>query len=193
MRPRRCGICHHLRQVRARAANGRRHVRRHAGATAPEVIDDQKWQETFEVYVQDKHKLGMAQFFEEKSPFAYQDMTARMNETVRKGYWKADEATRKWLLEEYVESVNRHGVGCAENTCGNPRLQKYVLDEGRKFGIPVPKLDAFRQALERATETPIESGARNCPVSRARTTRRWRITCRRCRPPAAPRASSRAT
>jgi cobaltochelatase CobN len=128
-------------------------------ATAPEVIDDQKWQETFDVYVQDKHKLGMAQFFEAKSPFAYQDMTARMNETVRKGYWKADEATRKRLLEEYVESVNRHGVGCAENTCGNPRLQKYVLDEGRKVGIPVPKLDAFRQALERATETPIESGA----------------------------------
>ena len=103
-------------------------------ATAPEVIDDQKWQETFDVYVQDKHKLGMAQFFEKKSPFAYQDMTARMIETVRKGYWKADEATHKKLLEEYVESVNRHGVGCAENTCGNPRLQKYVLDEGRKVG-----------------------------------------------------------
>jgi len=128
-------------------------------ATAPDVIDDQKWQETFEVYVQDKHKLGMQPFFEANSPFAYQDITARMTETVRKGYWKADDATRKKLLEEYVESVNRHGVGCAENTCGNPRLQKYVLDEGRKVGIPVPKLDAFRQALERATETSIESGA----------------------------------
>jgi hypothetical protein len=51
------------------------------------------------------------------------------------------------LLEEYVASVNRHGVGCAENTCGNPRLQKYVLDEGRKAGIPVPALDGFRKAM----------------------------------------------
>jgi len=128
-------------------------------ATAPEVIDDAKWQETFEVYVQDKHKLEMAKFFEEKSPFAYQDMTARMTETIRKGYWKADDATKKKLLEEYVASVNRHGVGCAENTCGNPRLQKYVLEEGRKAGVPVPALDGFRKAMETATGTRIEEAA----------------------------------
>jgi cobaltochelatase CobN len=128
-------------------------------ATAPEVIDDAKWQETFDVYVQDKHKLDMAEFFEQSSPFAYQDMTARMVETVRKGYWKADAATTKRLLEEYVESVNRHGVGCAEHTCGNPRLQKYVLDEGRKAGILVPALEGFRQAMEKATATPIEPAA----------------------------------
>jgi cobaltochelatase CobN len=128
-------------------------------ATAPEVIDDAKWQETFDVYVQDKHKLDIAKFFEEKSPFAYQDMTARMTETVRKGYWKADDATKKKLLEEYVASVNRHGVGCAENTCGNPRLQKYVLDEGRKAGIPVPALEGFRKAIETATGTRIEEAA----------------------------------
>jgi cobaltochelatase CobN len=128
-------------------------------ATAPEVIDDAKWQETFDVYVQDKHKLDMAKFFDEKSPFAYQDITARMTETVRKGYWKADEATKKKLLEEYVESVNRHGVGCAENTCGNPRLQKYVLDEGRRVGIPVPALEGFQKAMEAATGTKIEQAA----------------------------------
>ncbi len=79
----------------------------------------------------------MQQFFEKSSPFAYQDMTARMVETVRKGYWKADAATTKKLLEEYVDSVNEHGVGCAEHTCGNPRLQKYVMEQavqGRHSG-----------------------------------------------------------
>ena len=75
-------------------------------ATAPEVIDDAKWKETFDVYVEDKHKLGMQEFFEKNSPFAYQDMTGRMVETVRKGYWKADAATQKKLLEEYVNSVD---------------------------------------------------------------------------------------
>jgi hypothetical protein len=58
-----------------------------------------------------------------------------------------------------VASVNRHGVGCAENTCGNPRLQKYVLDEGRKMGVPVPALDGFRKAMEGATGTTIEEAA----------------------------------
>jgi cobaltochelatase CobN len=65
----------------------------------------------FDVYVRDKHKLGMRAFFEKSSPFAYQDITARMEETIRKWYWKADGTTQKKLLEEYLESVNQdfHG------------------------------------------------------------------------------------
>ena len=128
-------------------------------ATAPEVIDDAKWKEIFDVYVDDKHDLGMEEFFETNSPFAYQDMTARMVETIRKGYWEADSATQTKLLEEYVASVNRHGVGCAEHTCGNPQLQKYVMDEGRNAGIPVPVLDGFQRAMEEATGTDIASAA----------------------------------
>ena len=50
----------------AAEAGGRPHLRRGTGreylwgwdATAPDVIDDAKWQETFDVYVEDKHKLG---------------------------------------------------------------------------------------------------------------------------------------
>jgi cobaltochelatase CobN len=128
-------------------------------ATAPETIDDAMWKESFDVYVQDKHALGMKEFFETSSPFAYQDITARMVETVRKGYWKADDATRRKLLEEYVASVNAHGVGCAEHTCGNPRLQKYVMEEGRRAGIPVPALEGFQRAMEAATGEGITSGA----------------------------------
>ena len=128
-------------------------------ATVTETVDDVMWQETFGVYVEDKHQLGMQQFFEKSSPFAYQDMTARMLETVRKGYWKADDATQKKLLEEYVGSVNRHGVGCAEHTCGNARLQKFVMDEGRRMGIPVPALEGFQKAMEGATRESITAGA----------------------------------
>ena len=128
-------------------------------ATAPEVIDDAKWKETFDVYVQDKHKLGMREFFEKHSPFAYQDMTGRMVETIRKGYWKADTATQKKLLEEYVNSVARHGASGSEVTTGNPRLQKYVLDEGRKAGIPVPALEQFQKAIEDATGRQVDAAA----------------------------------
>jgi cobaltochelatase CobN len=128
-------------------------------ATAPDTIDDAKWKETFDVYVQDKHNLQMQEFFEKNSPFAYQDITARMVETVRKGYWKADAATQKKLIEEYIASVNKHGASGSEVTTGNPRLQKYVLDEGRRVGIPVPALDGFQKAMEQATATQIESAA----------------------------------
>jgi cobaltochelatase CobN len=129
-------------------------------ATVPEAVDDRMWQETFEVYVDDKRDLGMKEFFDKNSPFAYQDMTARMVETVRKGYWKADAATETRLISEYLESVETFGVGCAEHTCGNARLSQYILERGRALGIPVPALDGFQQAMERVTAKSIADAAR---------------------------------
>jgi cobaltochelatase CobN len=128
-------------------------------ATVTETVTDQMWKESFDVYVADKNNLGMKEFFEQKSPYAFQDITARMLETVRKGYWNADAATQKTLLEEYVASVNRHGVGCAEHTCGNPRLQQFVMEQGAKAGIPVPALEGYKQAMEKATGQAIDPAA----------------------------------
>jgi cobaltochelatase CobN len=128
-------------------------------ATVTGLVDDNMWKETFDVYVLDKHKLGMKAFFEKSSPYAYQDITARMEETIRKGYWKADEATEKKLVEEYLESVNKHGVGCAEHTCGNPRLSKYVMERAKKLGIPTPVIDGFQQAMEKAIRKDISQAA----------------------------------
>jgi cobaltochelatase CobN len=129
-------------------------------AVTPELVDDAMWKETFDVYVQDKDNLGMKPFFEQKSPFAYQDITARMIETIRKGYWKADAATQTKLLNEFLESVNAHGVDCAEFTCGNPRLSKYVMDQARIAGIPVPAIEGFQRAMEKATRSSINQTAR---------------------------------
>ncbi len=128
-------------------------------ATVSELVDDNMWKETFDVYVQDKHKLGMKDFFEKNSPFAYQDITARMEETIRKGYWKADQATEKKLLEEYLDSVNKHGVGCAEHTCGNPRLSKYVMERAKAVEIPTPQIEGFREAMEKAIRQNISKAA----------------------------------
>ena len=128
-------------------------------ATVPETVDDAMWQESFDVYVEDKHDLDMKSFFDANSPFAYQDMTARMVETIRKDYWQADEETTRRLLSEYVESVAEHGVGCAGHTCGNPRLLQYVLDEGANLNIPAPLLESFRTAMEEAIGVDIATAA----------------------------------
>ena len=129
-------------------------------ATVTDVVDDAMWNESFAVYVDDKHELGMKAFFETHSPFAYQDMTGRMIETIRKDYWNADPEILTRLLTEYVESVNTHGVGCSGHTCGNPRLLKYVLERSPDAEIPAAELDAFRVALEQALGIDIESAAR---------------------------------
>jgi cobaltochelatase CobN len=128
-------------------------------ATVTETVTDSMWQETFSVYVEDKHNLDMQEFFASKSPFAYQDITARMAETMRKGTWQADAATKKRVLEEYIDSVNRHGVGCSEHTCGNPRFQTFVMEQAKLSGIPVPAIEGFREAMERATQEAIGDAA----------------------------------
>ena len=78
----------------------------------------------------------------------------------------ADAATEKKLLEEYVESVNRHGVGCAEHTCGNPRLQQYVMERGLRAGIPVPNLEGFKREMEKATGQEIDPARKIAVFSR---------------------------
>jgi cobaltochelatase CobN len=128
-------------------------------ATATAVVDDAMWQETFATYVQDKHALGMRDWFEGNSPFAFQDMTARMIETVRKGYWDADKATRAELYREYLESVERHGANCTEVSCGNGRMLRYVMDEAAKAGVAAPTIAAARAAFEKAMQRSIESAA----------------------------------
>ena len=125
-------------------------------ATVSETVDDGMWQETFEVYVEDKHGLELERFFDEASPFAYQDLTARMLETVRKGYWQADEETRQRLLEEYLDSVAEHGVACSDHTCGNPRFLHFVAEEALESGIPVPTVDRFLEAMQRVLGRSVE-------------------------------------
>ena len=129
-------------------------------ATVSEIIDDNMWQQSFEVYVQDKHELGMEAFFDDNSPHAFQDMSARMLETIRKDYWQADPETLKELLGAYIESVKKHGISCTEVSCGNPRLMEYVLVEGQKSGLTGLDLSEFRQAVETAIQASIETLAR---------------------------------
>src|SRR5690606_9093487 len=119
-------------------------------ATVTEVIDDAMWQETYEVYVEDRHALGMREFFDEHSPFAFQDITARMLETVRKEYWNADDETLSALLHAHVENVVEHGIACSDNTCGNPRLIEYVVEQALAAGVPVPSVEAYIDAVETA-------------------------------------------
>jgi cobaltochelatase CobN len=128
-------------------------------ATVTSAVDDGMWQQTFDTYVEDKQHLGMKDFFESKSPFAYQDITARMLETVRKGYWRADQQTKTKLLSEYVDSINKHGVNCTDVSCGNARLLEYVMKEAAKAGVPAPAIANARAQLEKAMGKKIEVAA----------------------------------
>ncbi len=92
----------------------------------PRFVDAYTWQQVYDIYVQDKYSLGLKDYFAENNPWAYQSITARMLEAVRKGYWNPDEDVIKKLANEFEESVKKYDVACCHHTCSNLLLREYI-------------------------------------------------------------------
>ncbi len=119
--------------------------------TNPDKVDDAKWQQAYEVYVEDKYGLEMKEFFNTASPWAHQSITGRMLETVRKGYWPADEKIKQKLARDYAMSVVEKGVACCDHTCNNPLLNQMVVSLISLPGVMSPELvEKFKIAIEQA-------------------------------------------
>lgn len=111
----------------------------------PTLIDEELWDEYYKMYVEDQHKTGVREFFEQKNPFAYQEMTAVMLETIRKGYWNPDAAKVQKLAQEHARAVSKHGAGCSGFVCDNPKLKAFIgqkLDKSQK--------DSYEKSLQNA-------------------------------------------
>lgn len=117
----------------------------------PEAVDASKWQELYEVWLEDRHELGLEEFFRESNPHARQGIASRMLETIRKGYWQAPKETRDRLAEIYVSEVAETGVACDHLTCDNPELQAFVAEAARSAGVEPVKVKAWQSAVEQAT------------------------------------------
>ncbi len=92
----------------------------------PSAVSQALWDETFAVYIDDKHGLDLQAYFEKVNPAALQDMTAIMLETVRKGLWTPSDEVVQRLAELHAELVARHGAGCSYETCGNNKLHEFL-------------------------------------------------------------------
>ena len=120
-------------------------------AVTPENITAADWSSLYEIYVQDRYKLGLKKFFAGENEWAYQSMTARMLEAVRKDYWNAPQQIRQTLAAEYAVSVIRQGMACCDHTCNNPMLNQMVLNLISLPGVMSPEMSMkFRAAVEKA-------------------------------------------
>ena len=118
--------------------------------TVRDAVDAAKWEQVFDVYVQDKYNMDLKAFFNKENPWAYQSMTARMLEVVRKGYWPADEATTRTLAAEYALNVVEKGVACCDHTCNNPLLNQMVVNIISLPGVLSPEMvTQFKLAIEK--------------------------------------------
>jgi cobaltochelatase CobN len=109
-------------------------------ATAREVVRDDQWQEFVDVYVRDKHKLGLRQWFERHNPHALAQTIERMLEAARQEYWDADPKVVAELKQRYLDLARRHDV-----RSDNVAFEKYV-----GYGIsavpPAPTLQPSPEA-----------------------------------------------
>ena len=119
--------------------------------TVPKAIDRAKWEQTYQVYVEDKYDMELKEFFNKENPWAYQSMTARMLESIRKDYWKPEDKIKKKLAVEYAVNVVEKGVACCDHTCNNPALNQMVVNIISLPGVLSPDMvEKFKIAVEQA-------------------------------------------
>lgn len=130
--------------------------------TTPQAVDQAKWEQTYQVYVKDKYGQDLKEFFNQASPWAYQSITARMLEAIRKGYWQAGEKVKKKLAAEYAMNVVQKGVACCHHTCNNPMLNQMVVSIISLPGIMSPKtVEQFKVAMRKATGMELQKRIQN--------------------------------
>lgn len=119
----------------------------------PSVIDNRMWDQIYETYVEDIHKLGVREFFEAENPAALQEMTGVMLESSRKGYWKASEKQLSELARLHAELVEKYGACCNGFTCGNALLRDFV-----SRNLPEAEQTAYREEVGRALQAVPSDG-----------------------------------
>ncbi len=102
-------------------------------AVAREVVRDDQWQEFVDVYVRDKYKLGLKQWFEHHNPHALAQTIERMLEAVRQGYWRADPKLVAELKDRYRELARRYDV-----KSDNATFEKFVGLTGYGLAAAAP-------------------------------------------------------
>lgn len=92
----------------------------------PDVVDNEMWNEMYDVYVKDKLNLGTQEFFRKENPSALQEITAVMMETARKGMWKASEKQLTDIAQLHTDLVKEFGSTGAGFSGENTKLQDFI-------------------------------------------------------------------
>ncbi|MFP4417673.1 MAG: cobaltochelatase subunit CobN [Chitinivibrionales bacterium] len=95
-------------------------------ATKEPIIDEELWDKYYETLVKDTFDLGTQAFFDTVNPYALQEITAVMLETVRKGMWTPDSTVIRDLADTHVKIVEKHEAGCSGFVCDNAKLAAMI-------------------------------------------------------------------
>lgn len=92
----------------------------------PNVIDNEMWDQIYDVYVKDSHNLGVEGYFKQNNPAALEEITAVMMETARKGMWKASDEQLKTVAQLHTDIVKEFGSKGSGFSASNTKLQNFI-------------------------------------------------------------------
>ena len=115
-------------------------------ATRPSAIADGIYDDLFEIYIEDRHNLGIEEYFERVNPVALQEMTATMLESARKGFWKANNDQLAITAQLHSHITELHGAPCTEFVCANQKLQEFTASH-----LDKPDKEKYLEQISRAT------------------------------------------
>ncbi|MBB3701278.1 cobaltochelatase subunit CobN [Flammeovirga yaeyamensis] len=116
----------------------------------PKEIDNHLWDDLMEVLVEDKYNLKTQEFFERENPYALEEVTAVMLETIRKGYWKASKEQIEKLIDVHQEMIDKHNAGCSEFVCDNIKLKDFIVENSSNQQLK----ESYQQQIAKIRELP---------------------------------------
>ncbi len=124
--------------------------------TRPESITQETWNEVYDVLVQDRHGLKLAEWFARVSPHAMQEISATLLEAVRKKLWNASPEKIRTLARIHAESVKTHGESGGLVSGGNTRLADFITTQlnapGDQEGAALAQ--AMRAKIQQSSRAP---------------------------------------
>ncbi len=117
----------------------------------PDVIDEQLWDKFYDTYVLDELNLGVREFFERENPYAMEEMTAVMMESIRKGYWSPSEEVAQRIAEMHQELIRDHKAGCSGFVCDNGALKDFIASK-----LSQQHSQEYQQAIKNVREATAE-------------------------------------
>ncbi len=110
------------------------------------------WDEIYDVYVADKHDLGIRNFYEKQNPAALEDVSATMLESARKGMWKATDQQLAALARLHTELVNKYGPSGSQRVMDNAKLRDFIAQK-----VDPEQAQQYRADIDKARKVSVDN------------------------------------
>ena len=127
-------------------------------STATKMVSSADWSEVKSVYVDDKLKLNMNEFFEKYNPHSQQVLLANLLGAASRGHWQATQEELSQVANKLAQSVTTHGAVCEAGICRNDSLTSEIAKAIGDSPEAKELMVGYRRTIEKVTET-IETDA----------------------------------